>query len=597
MTRLQVAYLFISCSCLLHSSHGQEATTNIPNDNDARKDTKFYEFKQSEEEDNHFNFKAVNPSQLDSEFDFIIIGAGSAGGVIANRLSEISEWKILLLEVGKQPPSFFVDIPMLAPALQFTDLNWGFLNEKQDNIGLGLVDQRMAYPRGKALGGSSVINFMLSVRGNKEDYNEWERLGNPGWSYNDTLKYFLRSEDAMLAISDEEYHNQGGYLKVQDVPYRTKSADVWVKASEQAGHKYVDYNGKEQLGVSYTQGTIGKGRRWSVEKAYLRPAKDRPNLTILTEASVTKILINSKRKEACGVRYTKGGRNYTAKARKEVIVTAGAFNSPQLLMLSGIGPKEHLEEFNIPVIQDLPVGQVLYDHFAYLGLVFTVNQSITFSTLQLLSPITLLDYFFGKGPLTSIEGAEALTYVKLTKTNVSYPDTELLYLGAGFQLDLGTVFRKAFRITDEVYNKLWAPLVDPEGTDMKVYIAIIREVQRIVSMPEMKKYDAQMVSTPLPGCDEHIFDSDEYWTCAIRTIGASIYHQTSTCKMGPKGDPKAVVDNRLRVYGIKKLRVADTSIFPSPISAHINVPTIMIGEKAADMIKEDWEQPLNQTSS
>ncbi|KAL3271335.1 hypothetical protein HHI36_021823 [Cryptolaemus montrouzieri] len=578
---------------------------------------------------NTLHYKPRDPSGMDSEYDFIIIGSGSSGSVIANRLSEVKEWNILLLEAGYEPTGYS-DIPYLAPVLQFTDLNWGYLMEKEHGIGLGMVDQRISWPRGKALGGSSVINYMMGVRGNKEDYNKWERLGNPGWSYKDVFKYFLKFEDESIAKKDVRYHSKGGYLSIEDIPYRTKSAHAWVRACQEAGYEYVDYNGRQQHGVSYIQGTTRMGKRCSAEKAFLRPAKDRPNLTILTGARVTEILIDPQINEAYGVKYYKNGVIYSAIARKEVICSAGTMNSPQVLMLSGIGPKEHLEELGIPLKQDLPVGRKLYDHVIFIGLTFTLNESIVLREEDIMSPGVVLDFMNGEGPLTSLGGVEALTFLQTKESKEKkkkYPDIELMFIGGALSTDLGTTYRKTFRVTDEIYDAVWQPLEDkpafmvmpmlmhpksfgrvelrskspfdvpkfygnyfsdPDGSDIKTLIASIRETQRIVESPSMRRYDAQVHSIPIPGCEQLQFDSNEYWECAIRHLSTTIHHQIGTCRMGPKSDPEAVVDNYLRVHGVKNLRVADCSIIPLPLTAHNNIPGMMIGEKTSDLIKDYW---------
>jgi choline dehydrogenase len=564
----------------------------------------------------------------DYSFDFIVVGSGSAGSVIANRLSE-KNWTVLLLEVGEEA-TVLTDIPVMAPLFQFTNLNWNYLMEKQDNMCLGLVDQRMAWPRGRALGGTTIINYMIHVRGNRRDYNRWANMGNPGWSYRDVFQYFIKSEDFLVQRQDPGYHSTGGYLGVQDVPFRTESVHAFVQAAQEAGHQYVDYNGKRQMGVSYVQATTRRGLRSSAEEAFLRPIQHRRNLKILTKSRVTKVLIDPNSRQAYGVQYVKDRKYHTAIASKEVILSAGAFNSPQLLMLSGVGPRQHLEDLGIPVLQDLPVGRKLYDHITFLGLTFTVNQPIVSDQ----TVIERIDSFLklvlnGDGPLTSLGGVEALLYFK---TNVStdpapYPDMELIFISGGMHTDKGQYYRKTFRITDEIYNAVWKPLedkyafsvlpmlvhpksyghlelksknpyqwpkfygnffTDPGNYDVKTFIAAIREVQRIIQTPTFQKYGAQQVKTPIPGCEHLRFDSDEYWECALRHVTATLHHQVATCKMGPKTDPEAVVDNELRVYGISNLRVADTSVIPLPLTAHTNVPAYMIGEKAADLINKYW---------
>lgn len=565
---------------------------------------------------------------LDETFDFVIVGAGSAGSVLANRLSEVRRWRILLLEAGDEATPY-TDIPALAPLFQFTDLNWNYLMEKQDNVALGLEDQKMAWPRGKGIGGSSLINYMIHVRGNKIDYNRWAKQGNPGWSYKDIFKYFVKSEDATLEKSDAGYHAKGGYLGVMDIPYRSESAHAFVRAAQEAGHKYVDYNGKDQMGVSYVQGTLREGKRCSAEKAFLRPIRDRTNLVVSPRSRVVKLLIDPNTKEANGVQYFKDGKLHVARASKEVVLSAGAFSSPQLLMLSGIGPRQHLQDHGIPVLEDLQVGRKMYDHITFIGLSFTVNESIVALQKDVEKASSLLEIVEGRGPLTNLGGVEALTYIKTkeSKDPKNYPDIELIFIGGAMSTDFGEIYRKTFRITDEIYDAIWKPLekravwqvlpmlmhpksfgflelnstdpfdapkfhgkyfTDPENHDIKTFIAAIREVQRIASMPSMRRYDAQIVSTPVPGCQSFTFDSDAYWECALRHISPTLHHQVTTCKMGPRRDPEAVVDHRLRVHGMKRLRVADTSVIPFPITAHTNVPAMMIGDKLADMLKEEW---------
>ncbi|XP_074035097.1 glucose dehydrogenase [FAD, quinone] isoform X2 [Leptinotarsa decemlineata] len=496
----------------------------------------------------------------------------------------------------------------------------------------GCNEGRMEWPHGFALGGSSIINYMIHVRGNPIDYDRWEAMGNPGWSYKDMFPYFLKSEDSHLQVQDEGYHNVGGFLSVSDVPFRTKAAEAYIKAAQEAGHPYVDYNGKNQLGVSYVQSTTRKGRRCSAEKAFLRPVRKRPNLKIQTRSRVSKILVNPETKTAYGVEYIKNGKVYSALANKEVILSAGSLNSPQVLMLSGIGPKQHLEQFGIPVIQDLPVGVEMYDHPTFPGIFFRLNESIDINLLKALTnPSTYNEYFREyKGMFTSIGGVEAMTYIRTNVSSdpdLSYPDMELFFVSGSLNTDYGVAYRKIFNIPPATYDKIWRPLEgkpvyqilpmlvhpkskgyielrsrdpldspkfyanylsDPENHDVRTFIAAIREIQRISQSPSLQRYGAQIVDTKIPGCEGYQFNSDEYWECSLRTVIGSLYHQVATCKMGPKINGASVVDPRLRVHGIKQLRVVDTGVIPLPLTAHINVPAYAIGEKAADLIKSDW---------
>lgn len=489
----------------------------------------------------------------------------------------------------------------------------------------------MHWPRGRVLGGSSVINWMIHTRGNQIDYNRWAKNGNKGWSYKELFRYFLKSESFDVKLKDSGYHHHGGKLNVEDVAYRSKSADAFVGAMQEMGYPYVDYNGKKQYGVSYVHATTKRGRRCSAFNSFLEPIRSRANLKIYTSAKVTKILIDANTKHAWGVKFVKDRQNRIAKAKKEVIISAGALSSPQLLMLSGIGPKKHLEELGIPVIQNLPVGRKLYDHLGFFGLTITANDSVTIPLETALYDLrTIIEYKQGKGVLATLSGAEALAFVRTPVSKEAhpfYPDIELISFGGNPRLDNGEVYRKTARITDEIYNKIWRPLgtskafiiapillhpkscgymklksknpydwprfygnylTDPEKLDLKTFIASIRFVQNLLGMPSLRRYNAKLLDTPLPGCQHYIYDSDNYWECSLRHLSTSVHHQTTTCKMGPKSDPEAVVSDKLKVYGISGLRVADTSIIPEPITAHTNVPSFMIGEKVADLIKEDW---------
>ncbi|XP_017779995.1 PREDICTED: glucose dehydrogenase [FAD, quinone]-like [Nicrophorus vespilloides] len=558
----------------------------------------------------------------EDEYDFIIVGSGSAGSVIANRLSEVSDWKVLLLEVGKGE-NLFTSVPALAPVFQLTHYNWNYLMEYQENFARGMEGRRLAWPRGRALGGTSVINYMIYTRGNPRDFDTWAIAGNPGWSYYEVLPYYLKSERCRLQQFQEGFHNDQGLLGVENI-YHSNVLDAFIAGGEELGYDQVDYNSDRQIGFSRIQANVIKGRRNSVAKAFLHPIRDRPNLRILTSALATKIIFAGNK--AVGVEYTHNFLKFEAKARKEVIVCAGALASPQLMMLSGIGPRAHLNDLNIPVIADLPVGRNLHDHITYVGLNFLVNST------QTMSLPNVIKYFGewainGTGFDTSLGGVGGVAYIKTEvdeNPDPSYPDMELLYVDGCLGSD-AKITAETMRISEDSYNRYWRKiegkpcwtifpmLVHPKSIgymelrsrnptdhpkfygnylsderDLRTMIAAIRFILTLAKTSKFKEYHTNFYDAPVPGCEYLTYDSDEYWQCAIETFSITLHHQVGTCKMGPNTDPEAVVNHNLQVYGVSNLRVADTSVIPKALTAHTNAPSIMVGEKASDIIKAAW---------
>jgi choline dehydrogenase-like flavoprotein len=493
-----------------------------------------------------------------------------------------------------------------------------------------MVDQRCAFPRGKALGGGSVLNYMIYIRGNKHDYNKWGQTC-PGWSYKDVLPFFKRSEDAQLQGNENSaYHGKGGPLRVTYPPYRTEYAKAFVKSFQQLGYKNHDYNGESQIGISFVQSTTKHGRRLSAAKAFLDPIAARPNLHITLNTRATKVLIDPKTKLAYGIEYVKNKKRYRVMARKEVILSAGGFHSPQLLMLSGIGPKDHLKEINVPLIEDLPVGETMYDHL-YYPLVFRSNVSGLGSHSERIMNIpTLKQYMLGTGQLTVIGGVEAIGFIKtnVTDNHPEVPDVEAIFTSGSIASDQGSGIKTGMRLSDEIYNAVFKPIQDPSidtfGTnlmlfhpkskgymrlkdnnpfhwpkyytnyftdprDLETMVQGIKKTIEIVNTPAMKKYGAKVHDIPLPKCAHLAFGSDDYWRCALRQLSSSLHHQTGTCKMGPKSDPTTVVDHELRVHGVRNLRVADVGVIPVTVSGHTAAAGYMIGEKAAEIIKTYWK--------
>ncbi|XP_052756179.1 glucose dehydrogenase [FAD, quinone]-like [Galleria mellonella] len=569
-------------------------------------------------------------SQPLDEYDYIIVGAGAAGSVLASRLTEDKpRAMVLVLEAGK-PEMLLSDIPALALYLQRTDYTWQYSMEHQPGVCLGSEEQRCFWPRGKAVGGTSVTNLMLYTRGRPQDWDRIAADGNYGWSYNDVLYYYKKSERAELKkYKNAEYRGREGELTVENIPFKTGLVEAFLQSGRDFGHPTVDYNAPDQFGFGYAQTTTNKGHRLSSAKAFLHPHKRRRNLHILSETRATKVLIEPQTKRAYAVEYIRNGIKYTARCRREVVLSAGPIASPQLLILSGVGPREHLENLGIPVVADLKVGRTLYDHIAFPGVIFKLNTT----NASLLEPKVatlpnLMQWLqFGDGLLTTPGLIEALGYIKTSQSEdvELVPDIALVSMGGSITADAGGATRKAWRISDKTYYTAFGPLsgsdtwsavpllLQPKSkgylelrdnnpysypklygnylTDPKDMATLKEAVKYIIRLGEseaFKKYNPKLFLPEYPTCKNHAPGSDSYWECAIRTMLITVHHQIATCKMGPASDPYAVVDPELRVYGIGGLRVVDSSIIPRPTSAHTNAPAIMIGEKGADLIKNTW---------
>lgn len=584
---------------------------------------------------------------LDS-YDFIVVGSGSAGAVVANRLTEVSDWTVLLLEAGGDPP-LSSEIPPIFHSLQEKEEDWQYVTEPQEYACLGMEGHRCNWPRGKVLGGSSVINAMLYVRGNRRDFDNWAAAGNPGWSYEDVLPYFKKMEDFKFPEAGTPgaetysyaFHGTGGYLHLEQFKYRTPIVDGLLDAAREMGYEIRDVNGEKQTGFTLQHVTVSEGTRYNTAKAYLAPIKDRKNLHVVKFAHVTKIIIDPETKSTVGIQFIKNDQTHVVKVKKEVILSAGTINSAQLLMLSGVGPKEHLEELGIPVIEDLRVGENLQDHFQVLGPAFMFNTS----NPQSIDPIKTLDntyeYLIHKtGPLASLDilqlqGFISTKYAHLdvpgatpeSTNDLDYPDIQYQHIRFPHRDDTTKWVSHVTRYTDEMYDaifgipnsksEIYIPLtmlqrpksrgfiklkskdpLEPPIMDPK-YLSDIRDVQTLVEGVKVAmaigqtkvmtdRFETKMNTVKIPGCESEKFGSDEYWSCAVRKVATTIYHHVGTCKMGPRSDPGAVVDNTLKVHGIKGLRVIDSSIMPTVTSANTHAPTVMIGERGSDFVKDDW---------
>lgn len=517
--------------------------------------------------------------------DYVIVGAGSAGAVLAARLTEDPSVRVLLLEAGPEPDADEIAIPAAFSALFKTRWDWNYSTTEQKQ----LHSRRAYWPRMKALGGCSSMNAMIYIRGNAADYDSWrDEYGATGWGHDDVLPYFVRAEgNTRLAAP---YHGHDGPLHVEDRRYTHDLTHLWVESAVSAGLKPTDdFNGAEQEGAGLYQVTCRNGRRWSVNDAYLAPARTRENLDVETGALATGVVIEGDR--AVGVRYRLGGREVTARAGREVLLCGGSVNSPQLLMLSGIGPAAHLAEHGIDVVSDLSgVGQRLQDHPAVPMIWHTrgVSDLADFNNVR-----NLLRWKVrGDGPLASNigEGGGFLrTRDELTAPDLQYhvapsgfydnglhEPTQRMFTAAPTLVSVRSRGTLRLRSTDPT----WHPEIDAayfdDGADLDAMVAGMRRGWEIATQGPLARYLDRPWGLPADPTDEDLTEH-------ARTHAQTLYHPTSTCAMGTGED--AVVDPELRVRGVQGLRVVDASVMPSVPRGNTNAPTIMVAEKAADLIR------------
>ncbi|MDF5709727.1 MAG: GMC family oxidoreductase N-terminal domain-containing protein [Nostoc sp. S4] len=519
-----------------------------------------------------------------SEYDYIVIGAGSAGCVVANRLTQKCETTVLLLEAGNPDTKPEIQIPLESPNLPRSELNWGYFSQPEPYLN----NRKIFCPRGKVLGGSSSINSMIYIRGNHQDYDCWQSLGNPGWSYQDVLPYFKKSENQQRGV--DAYHGVDGELSVTDIQAPTVASQRFVEAAVAIGYNHnPDFNGVQQEGAGIYQLTVKDGKRHSAAAAFLMPIVQRLNLTTQTGALVRRLLFEGTR--TVGVEYMHHGQLHQASVNKEVILSAGAFDSPKLLMLSGIGEAQHLQKLRIPVVVDLPgVGQNLQDHF----LVPVAHQIIAELHPTITNPV-VDRVIAGLDPaVTSNGNAEAGLFLHTEGNLDAAPDLQfffgnILWISPGTTLS-GLGFTVTVSLTHP-QNIGSVSLLSPDPKDPPIiqmnFLQSQSDVQKVI---EGVKIMRQLFDTSAfdefrgqevgPGAE---VTSDEALEAYIRSVCVTGYHPAGTCKMGT--DPMAVVDPQLRVRGVTGLRVVDASIMPTLVGGNTNAPTIMIGEKGADLIK------------
>jgi choline dehydrogenase len=529
----------------------------------------------------------------ESRYDFIVIGAGSAGCAVAALLSADPGCRVLLLEAGPRDTNPWIHIPVgYFKTMHNPNTDWCLRTEPDP----GIAGRSIAWPRGRVLGGSSSINGLLYVRGQAEDYDHWRQLGCVGWSYEDVLPYFRRAENQQRGA--DEFHGVGGPLAVSDIRVRRDICDAYIEAAEKNGIPSTeDFNGARQEGAGYFQLTSRNGWRCSAAVAYLRPARGRANLTVVTNALTQRILLEGRR--ASGVIYRVGGDVvHTAHAEGEVVLCAGAIHSPHLLALSGIGPAAELAEAGIPVVHHLPgVGQNLQDHLqarlTYASTRKTLNDEVNNPLLKL--RIGLEFALFQRGPMSM--GASQVGIFARVDPAAATPDVQfhIQPLSAdepGKGLHKYSAFTASVcQLRPESRGRLVTMSADPQRApaihpnylatekDCAVTIAGIRLARRLAETQPLSDFVKMELQ---PGPD---LQSDDELLDFARHHATTIYHPAGTCKMGT--DPMAVVDAQLRVHGIDRLRVADASIMPTLVSGNTNAPTIMIGEKVADMILAD----------
>jgi len=520
-------------------------------------------------------------------YDYIIVGAGSAGCVLAARLTENPHVRVLLLEAGGQDSAKEVHIPAAFTKLFKTSVDWNYSTEAESH----LHGRQLYWPRGKMLGGSSSLNAMIYVRGNRADYDHWESLGNDGWGFEDVLPYFTKSECQERGAS--EYHGGDGPLWVTDLRFVNPLTRAFLDAAKELGMaSNPDFNGAAQEGCGLNQVTQKNGQRHSAAEAFLKPALKRKNLALEIDAHATRIIVEGKR--AVGVAYSRGGSAREARASREVLVCGGTINSPQLLQLSGIGAGDELRRHGIQVACDLPgVGKNLQDHLI-VSVGYLCQKPVTMAGAETL-PNLLRYLLFKRGMLVS-NVAEAGIFMR-TRDGIDRPDMQLLF-GPAYYVNHGLTPRKDHcfgfgptliapesrgDISLRSANPFDAPVIRANyleaNSDLRVMIAGAKLAREIAHTKPFAPFRGEELH---PGAN---VNREDEWEEFVRNEAQTLYHPVGTCKMG--NDAMAVVDSRLRVHGIEGLRVVDASIMPRIIAGNTNAPTIMIAEKAADMIRTD----------
>uniref|UniRef100_A0A1Y1N3F8 Glucose-methanol-choline oxidoreductase N-terminal domain-containing protein n=1 Tax=Photinus pyralis TaxID=7054 RepID=A0A1Y1N3F8_PHOPY len=540
------------------------------------------------------------------EFDFIVVGGGSAGSLLANRLTAVSDWRVLLIEAGGYP-SILTEIPTMFPHLQLSDEDWKYRTERGSCE--GLRDRVCVYPRGKVLGGSSALNAMLYLRSYEDDHEQWVKEGNIGWDYASALKYYNKFEKD---VNVSELHSAN--------PIR----ETIIRGYQEMG--FPEKTDTNHLGYSDSLVTIAGGTRQSSAKAFLTTIKDRPNLHLVLKAHVTRLTFSGHRVD--GVEVLVNQKVIKLKSRKEVILSAGAMGSPQILMNSGVGPQEHLADLGIPLKKDLPVGEHLQDHPVYIGLFVNINETFLRPKTKEENIDDIFQYVmyrkghFADAPLFNFHlhanTRDGGKFPDLQVNHIPFPRNSragILKWVAGFNfppevqelmvennerhsnlvlfvkcLKSKSTGRIRLNSADPLdYPQIYPNyLSDEHGEDIDILLRGVRLVEELLKTKPLRDADAELVNLHLPKCVEFQFDTDEYWRCALRNYVTHLHHPCGTCRMGPAGDGKSVVGPDLKLHEATGVRVVDASIIPRIPRVNINTVTYFIAEKAAELIIKEW---------
>jgi len=574
-------------------------------------------------------FETLSRKEIQKQYDYVIVGGGTAGAVLAARLSEDAKSEILLIEAGgDESRNPAVEVPIFADQVRGSEADWSYRTVPQRHACKGHVDGVSIWPAGKGLGGSSNLNYMQYLRGSRHDYDDWAAHGAHGWAYKDVLPYFIKSEDNRNGeYVRTVFHGFGGRLSVSDIELSPVTR-IMTSAYGEMGIKRRDVNGRSQYGFAATQATTRYGTRCGSYKAFLKQAKTRDNLHILTFATAKKILFEKKR--AVGVLYTYKGEDLTVKARKEVLLAAGTVGSTKLLLLSGVGPRNHLQALKVPVVADLPVGDNLQDHVMADGVQYFSDHYMSISAARAENFLTSWYYtLFGAGMKGSPRFREGTAFVR-----TRYQPAHIRYPLIAFHsvASVNAYEAEQLNVKEEVWNSIHGkpptrdgltifpvllhprskgtvrlksnnpedpPLINPnylaDTADVKILVEGMHFLRKLGKTKAFGDWELQLNDKILPQCAEHGNWTDMYMECYLRHISLSGYAPVGTCKMGAPGDPTAVVDPILRVRGVKGLRVVDASIIPNAISGNAYAVQIMIAEKASDMIREkDTVKPIKE---